>query len=201
MASKDSRQAKQSVYPVDLAVFLTALIMLAWSLFVQVCYLVTLNDFVISDWLRFSPRLLVSSYAILHLLVAPVLLLAAFARIRRLVPPGKKVGHYFGLVVACWLNTVFLSLPYIGGYPNLVPALIGALVSGGKNIGPEYVLPIMITNLVMWPILLGHLIPSRPFPEGCCDACGYELTANKSGTCPECGASSRQIGADSPNSP
>lgn len=25
-------------------------------------------------------------------------------------------------------------------------------------------------------------------PAGCCGACGYDLTGNESGTCPECGA-------------
>lgn len=27
----------------------------------------------------------------------------------------------------------------------------------------------------------------RRFPAGCCQICGYDLTANASGTCPECG--------------
>jgi len=28
---------------------------------------------------------------------------------------------------------------------------------------------------------------SRPYPPGCCRVCGYDLTGNVSGRCPECG--------------
>jgi hypothetical protein len=32
---------------------------------------------------------------------------------------------------------------------------------------------------------------NRRFPAGCCPRCGYDLTANESGRCPECGESSQ----------
>ena len=31
----------------------------------------------------------------------------------------------------------------------------------------------------------------RPFPPGCCRTCGYDLTGNVSGRCPECGGALR----------
>jgi hypothetical protein len=46
-------------------------------------------------------------------------------------------------------------------------------------------------------LLVGHREYRRrqpQFPGGCCRACGYDLTGNTSGRCPECG---REINADS----
>ena len=47
----------------------------------------------------------------------------------------------------------------------------------------------------IWPALVALLIPSavlwllvpRPIPPGHCQKCGYDLTGNVSGRCPECG--------------
>ena len=51
-----------------------------------------------------------------------------------------------------------------------------------------------------WCILLPIAIPTyilwrrdRRKPEGCCQECGYDLTGNESGTCPECGTEVKQL--------
>ena len=44
---------------------------------------------------------------------------------------------------------------------------------------------ILIYYSAMW-YALGRA--RKRIPVGLCMACGYDLTANKSGTCPECGA-------------
>ncbi len=47
----------------------------------------------------------------------------------------------------------------------------------------------------LWMLLAAVLIPTvvmhrwmRQLPAGCCRTCGYDLTGNVSGRCPECGA-------------
>lgn len=45
---------------------------------------------------------------------------------------------------------------------------------------PFVVLPICAAAVAWWR-------DRRRFPAGCCSACGYDLTGNVSGTCPECG--------------
>ncbi len=48
-----------------------------------------------------------------------------------------------------------------------------------------YGLPILIFGL------LGRWYPTVRIPPGHCQKCGYDLTGNVSGVCPECGAEAR----------
>ncbi|GMU24132.1 MAG: hypothetical protein AMXMBFR13_42090 [Phycisphaerae bacterium] len=54
--------------------------------------------------------------------------------------------------------------------------------------------PMLIVNSVFWAAaisatiaLLRFLLRVRTVPTGCCRECGYDLTGNLSGVCPECG--------------
>jgi hypothetical protein len=40
----------------------------------------------------------------------------------------------------------------------------------------------------LWPFAVRRWRRQRRKTEGCCESCGYNLTANASGICPECGA-------------
>lgn len=53
-----------------------------------------------------------------------------------------------------------------------------------------------------WPFLFAADVPTaylfwrdRPQPSDCCRNCGYDLTGNVSGRCPECGQRCERIGA------
>lgn len=48
--------------------------------------------------------------------------------------------------------------------------------------------------LVAVPTLLLWLRDRRPIPAHCCQRCGYDLTGNVSGRCPECGTATRPAG-------
>jgi hypothetical protein len=45
--------------------------------------------------------------------------------------------------------------------------------------------------IIWWP-------PRRPPPPGHCAACGYDLTGNLSGRCPECGATAADSATSAP---
>ena len=47
-------------------------------------------------------------------------------------------------------------------------------------------LPHWLTNVVAWAVLFIFWHKSRKPPEGHCQRCGYDLTGNESGRCPEC---------------
>ena len=47
----------------------------------------------------------------------------------------------------------------------------------------------------LWPVFLAAAVPTtllwwrdRHYPKGHCQTCGYDLTGNISGVCPECGS-------------
>lgn len=58
-----------------------------------------------------------------------------------------------------------------------------------------------LVRLPLWPLLLFGAIPTvlmwhrdRSIPPGRCKHCGYDLTGNVSGRCPECGATIKREG-------
>ena len=54
---------------------------------------------------------------------------------------------------------------------------------GGTELWLPYWCPLLagliVTGVFFWR--------DRPFPKGCCQHCGYDLTGNTTGRCPECG--------------
>lgn len=87
------------------------------------------------------------------------------------------------------------AIQVVGDLPaglNLSPVRLGAYA-----LIPALRLTVDRTSAIvaLWPMMLisaAHLVwcgvrRSRPSAPGFCDACGYNLTGNISGTCPECG--------------
>ena len=63
--------------------------------------------------------------------------------------------------------------------------------------GWAVVVPHWFTNLIAWTAFIVLWRKTRRHPEGHCQACGYDLRENVSGTCPECGvAHGRNGGCD-----
>lgn len=59
--------------------------------------------------------------------------------------------------------------------------------------GLSLLLPLWIL-LVPTAIVTAYLFwRDRRIPSHCCQGCGYELTGNVSGTCPECGSSTQSL--------
>ncbi len=54
------------------------------------------------------------------------------------------------------------------------------------------VLPHWLTNLIAWSLFLILWRKSLKQPTGHCQRCGYDLTGNESGACPECGLAAGQ---------
>lgn len=61
------------------------------------------------------------------------------------------------------------------------------------QIGPFriYTLPLWIPFAFFALVTLDLWRKSRRHPPGCCRKCGYDLTGNVSGKCPECGTATR----------
>jgi len=76
--------------------------------------------------------------------------------------------------------------PFQGLRPTRVtysgtPGTPGALAAVG------YQIPLWIPFCVVFPPTAFLLWRDRGFRKGCCQHCGYDLTGNVSGICPECG--------------
>jgi hypothetical protein len=104
--------------------------------------------------------------------------------------------------IACSIAPVWVSAPPVGLHSEKE----GWLVSTAWLPPDEALLqPLVIATDVPrggWTVLLPLWIPflffalptaflfwrdHRPLPPHCCQRCGYDLTGNTSGTCPECG--------------
>jgi len=51
-----------------------------------------------------------------------------------------------------------------------------------------YLIPHWLTNLVAWSLFIVLGRKARTYPKGHCQSCGYDLTGNETGACPECNA-------------
>lgn len=56
----------------------------------------------------------------------------------------------------------------------------------------RFELPLWIPTLAAWGLVAVLIFARRGCPPNCCNECGYDLTGNTSGICPECGASISQ---------
>jgi hypothetical protein len=67
----------------------------------------------------------------------------------------------------------------------------------GKKGAPVYVVlvPLWIPIVLVAGLTYWAHRRARGFPPGHCRRCGYDLTGNISGTCPECGFHSGRLGA------
>lgn len=72
----------------------------------------------------------------------------------------------------------------------LVPAGSIAFASTSTNYDLVMNFPLLwVPFVVIGMVVL--VVRGTPYPHGCCQHCGYNLTGNLSGTCPECGSEAR----------
>ena len=74
-------------------------------------------------------------------------------------------GGIAGLALGMWASTVFLSVPYLGGYANLPTGALALLVTGGPNTGPEFYFTVLAGNALFYP-LIGVLILKKEKRSG-----------------------------------
>ncbi len=86
-----------------------------------------------------------------------------------------------GIEADVWHNRKVEVGDYIGFMPQQqsITLQTGKLISISVPLRPLLLLAVIATS-VLWRL-------DRRFPLGCCQNCGYDLTGNVSGVCPECG--------------
>ena len=98
----------------------------------------------------------------------------AFRWLRR-----KKLGR-----VAIWLLVVHVPIVIV-----LSPLLVRTLLSG-----KGWIIPILAgASSILVSVIISRKLPDLQVP-GHCPTCGYNLTGNTSGVCPECGSPMRMKG-------
>ena len=96
---------------------------------------------------------------------------------RRLTTKSRAALAAFGIGMCVWLaGGLIVSAMIRNSPPRDRPAL--------ANTGLFYLYIALCTTIIVSYILL---VP-KPKPPGHCSTCGYNLTGNTSGRCPECGA-------------
>jgi hypothetical protein len=100
---------------------------------------------------------------------------------------GVFVGHLYNVIaVPClWWKDLRKALPLTFG----PIALLAGVSAAWMNLGPAVLLTSMVS--AVWLIAVAFILPREReiMRAGLCQACGYSLRGNRSGQCPECGAS------------
>ena len=126
-----------------------------WVSFVPSLYLVTLGEGIGEEWLvDLSPRMK-GALLVVHFLILPVGLASGLRRAWLRFP--SRCGVIAGGLMALWSSTTLLAVPALGVYPNLITVWFGVAISGGSNRGPSYFLPIIVANLLFWPVVVSGL--------------------------------------------
>jgi len=131
-----------------------------------------------------------------------------FHRVDTTKPRGCPPSHSPGaFVLAYGWNLSGGSLVYSYNYPKNVLAEPGWRVYHRVHSRPMW-LPRVERTLIVLPLWIPFLIVAvltvflwwtdRRIPPHCCQNCGYNLTGNVSGICPECGSPCKQTTAGVP---
>ncbi len=134
---------------------------LVWVIAVPVAYMLTLDDEIATRWFLCNSGLsgtgmivLAIIYVLAQFIFIPLCLVLGLIVARPLVRRSDLYGAICGVVLGFWLSTLMLAIPYVGTYPNLLGALVGSIMSGGSNMGPSYYMGVILTNIVIWPLIL-----------------------------------------------
>jgi hypothetical protein len=66
---------------------------------------------------------------------------------------SRYFGIGGGLIIALWSTSLFVTLPYLGLYPNLIGLTICRLVFGDSCSDIYCAIPIIATNVILWPCI------------------------------------------------
>ena len=131
---------------------------LVWVIAVPVAYMLTFDDDIATRFWGSGPSrtglIVFTIYVLAQFTFIPLCLVLGLLVARPLVRRSDLYGAICGVVLAFWLSTLMLAIPYLGTYPNLLGAIVGSIMSGGINKGPSYYMGVMLTNIIIWPLIL-----------------------------------------------
>lgn len=114
----------------------------------------------------------------------------------------------FALMIGWQGKTISVAIAYgrlrvwrwSPNYPSGLIADGASATMAGWFMPQVVVLPIWLFALLFLALTIYLVRRLRPrFPAGCCAKCGYDLTGNVSGVCPECGTSVARRNGESRN--
>lgn len=131
-----------------------ALLAVAWVFTVPIVFLVTQDLERIALWPLAKPTRpgLASCYLAVQVLLVPLGLIAGIWAFKRAVGNRMAVCIFCGIVLAMFFNTLFLVLPYLGVYPNLLPAMLAGKLGSGPSDLFRYPMMIMAINVILFGV-------------------------------------------------
>ena len=101
---------------------------------------------------------------------------------------GGTLGFFVAIFPAALLCRKDIDLAFVVLVIVTSVTTIGASILSRQD--DIFIAPIIaIVALLTTTVYLAKTLPDKLVPEGCCANCGYNLTGNVSGVCPECGLS------------
>jgi hypothetical protein len=127
------------------------------------------------------------------LCLAVVLMWAASARwIIVHTAPSGELGIAAGCAYSYWGQFMFTGWRL---YPPSSKVKWWIDIQRGRD-GTMLHVPLWIPCLMLAALSVALWWRDRPMPPGRCFICGYDLTGNVSGTCPECGCATKSLGKE-----
>lgn len=169
---------------------------LLWVCVVIALYLVKRDLLFIDRWLSEMDSKSAWQYKLylvlywLGQLFCPLGLLSGLRALQTRIRSRKNFGALVGIVAGLWCSSLAVSLPVIGIFLNLPALGLVQLLSVGTIAKSKLFLGIIGVNGFFGAAagyVLGPYLFRRPRFPGKCVHCGYDLTGNTSGVCPECG--------------
>lgn len=146
------------------------------------------------------PRLMVRSLSVCGLLLSAALIVMAACSLRvayGYCAPGFGVGCFLGSAVIGIpepldrLESTYWSSRSLSQVRKATKTFWDAFPESAARTGVWIRVPLWMPLLALFPPSLIVFRHSRRPNRGYCSKCGYDLTGNVSGTCPECGVEIR----------
>jgi hypothetical protein len=103
--------------------------------------------------LRWLPHGLLPVYMLLMVTMIPYGLSIGVTELSRKIGSPAARGLFGGMVAMLWFDTVLITLPSIGVYPNYVSVMVANLITKDDSWGRSTWIWVLVLNAVLWPAM------------------------------------------------